>query len=139
MLWHAFCSRDPRVRVIAAAGAMGAGLATDAGFETEVLAAGEGDRGVTTADDTRAAAAELVRRRVDLILFAGGDGTARDIHDAVGERVPILGVPTGVKMHSGVFATTPEHARRHRRHLPGGAAAPARPAGERSSTSTRSA
>jgi predicted polyphosphate/ATP-dependent NAD kinase len=104
-------SRNARVHVVAAAGEMGAGLASAGGFDTDVLSVGEERRGrVTTAADTRAAAAELERRGVDLILFAGGDGTARDIHDAVGERLPILGVPTGVKMHSGVFATTPESA-----------------------------
>jgi len=89
---------------------MGADLARGHAFETEVLAPNRHSEQVTTADDTRAAAAELARRKVDLILFAGGDGTARDIHDVVGERVPILGIPTGVKMHSGVFATTPESA-----------------------------
>jgi predicted polyphosphate/ATP-dependent NAD kinase len=98
------------LRILAAAGVMGADLARGHGFETEVLPPSRRAARVTTADDTRAAAAALVRREVDLILFAGGDGTARDIHDVVGERVPILGVPTGVKMHSGVFATTPESA-----------------------------
>ncbi len=96
------------VRLVAARGRMGADLAGAHGFDTEVLPGGGSD--VTTADDTRLAAAELVRRRVDLIVFAGGDGTARDIHAVVGDRVPMLGIPTGVKMHSGVFATTPENA-----------------------------
>lgn len=65
---------------------------------------------VTSAQDTCEAARILMNRGVDLIVFAGGDGTARNIADAVGTRQAVLGVPSGVKMHSGVYAITPESA-----------------------------
>ena len=57
----------------------------------------------TTSDDTRKACKNLIKEQVDLILFCVGDGTARDIFEVVDGNVPILGIPSGVKMHSGVF------------------------------------
>jgi len=65
---------------------------------------------VTTPADTAAACRVFLERKVDLIAFVGGDGTAKDIFAVVGEQVPLLGIPSGVKMHSGVFAITPRAA-----------------------------
>lgn len=67
-----------------------------------------GHRGDTAASDTRAAVREFKSRQVDIIVFVGGDGTARDVLSEAGTDVPIVGVPSGVKMHSAVFVNTPE-------------------------------
>jgi len=64
----------------------------------------------STARDTRIAVQQFIEHEVDLILFCGGDGTARDIFDVVGRNVPILGIPAGVKMYSAVFAIDPSTA-----------------------------
>ncbi len=94
---------DVRVEAVAAEAPLGLLEARGSGLRTEPL--GLAVPSVTAAGDTMAAA-RLLAQRCDLVLFAGGDGTARDIQSAVGSHVPVLGVPGGVKMHSAVFATS---------------------------------
>lgn len=96
-----------RLQVLTAAGDMGADIATGLGLATEVVYLPPAS---TTARDTREGARALLDRHVDLLLFAGGDGTARDLCEVIGTRLPVLGVPAGVKMHSGVFAVNPRGA-----------------------------
>jgi predicted polyphosphate/ATP-dependent NAD kinase len=62
------------------------------------------------AKDTKAVCKIFLEKGVDLILFCGGDGTARDVAAVAAHQVPILGIPAGVKMHSGVFAVSPQAA-----------------------------
>jgi len=61
----------------------------------------------TQSEDTKRATRALQAAKVDVLLFAGGDGTARDVLDAADADQCILGIPCGVKMHSGVFANHP--------------------------------
>ena len=67
--------------------------------------------GQTRAEHTLEAARLMLvenrQRPIDLLLFAGGDGTARDICSVVGDAIPVLGIPAGVKIHSGVYGITP--------------------------------
>jgi len=60
----------------------------------------------TTAEDTKRIAREMVSRGAALLIFVGGDGTARDVHDAVNRQVPVVAVPAGVKVFSAVFAVS---------------------------------
>jgi predicted polyphosphate/ATP-dependent NAD kinase len=64
----------------------------------------------TTASDTKNACRKFLASGADLILFCGGDGTARDVFDVVGSKIPMLGIPAGVKMYSAVFALDPQSA-----------------------------
>ncbi|MCC5887127.1 MAG: ATP-NAD kinase family protein [Gammaproteobacteria bacterium] len=101
-------ARRDRISIFTWDGAMGADVARAAGFEPVVLGAARA--AVSDSWDTRAAVKALAETGVDLLLFAGGDGTARDVCSALPGPLPVLGIPAGVKMHSGVYAVTPEAA-----------------------------
>jgi predicted polyphosphate/ATP-dependent NAD kinase len=103
----------PSVTLLAPAGPMGGALLDELGWPYQPLAAPPPGR--TSAADTRRLVRAMVEQGVTLLLFAGGDGTARDVAAGLAEAegpllVTVLGVPAGVKMHSSVFALTPEAA-----------------------------
>jgi predicted polyphosphate/ATP-dependent NAD kinase len=99
LVQHTFCT---------AAGPMGEDILRSSGYDCEIVyrQAATG----TTRDDTIAACEACLAAGAGLILFCGGDGTARDVYLVCGHDIPLLGIPAGVKMYSGVFATTPAAA-----------------------------
>jgi len=97
------------VMLISGTGLMGETEAQNSRFGCKVF--GE-KREQTSNQDTIETAKQIVNEGVDLLVFCGGDGTARDVLNAVDKKVPVLGVPTGVKMHSAVFAVDPKAAAR---------------------------
>lgn len=97
-----------QIEVLAYPDEMGASECREAGLSPEVI--GDIESGNTSPEDTMKAARQMADRGVDLILFAGGDGTARNIYTAIGAEIPVLGIPAGVKIHSAVYAINPRSA-----------------------------
>ncbi len=105
------CGFRPKLVSIGAPGSM-----SESPSPSRVEGFGQGEE--TTAQivsgpaDTEAAVKIMAEEEVDLLLFAGGDGTARNIFNALGEdaNLPVIGIPAGVKIHSAVYATTPRKA-----------------------------
>lgn len=103
------------VEVFTANGQMGEECAKALGFKVSCVYQSQSEQ--TQADDSKAAVKALIEYGVDVILFAGGDGTARDIANIVtsnemSAQIPVLGIPAGCKIHSGVYAITPTAAGR---------------------------
>lgn len=98
------------IRLITFPGNMGEKVAMQCGFSPEVLLRESISEHVTAREDTLLAAKEALKQNVDLLLFAGGDGTARDIYESVGTELTALGIPSGVKIHSAVFGCSPQQA-----------------------------
>lgn len=101
---------SPPIKLVTCPRPMGEDEVNIVGFETEILTLPIGMG--TSAEDTKAAVRKIVEFGIELIVFVGGDGTARDILDALQnfEQIQVLGVPSGVKMYSGIFVITPAEA-----------------------------
>jgi len=94
---------------VTSAGAMGEDVLREGGVPAGSIsiahAAPRPER--TDPDDTKDACLACEREGAEVVIFCGGDGTARDVTAALGLRLPVLGIPAGVKMHSGVFGVSP--------------------------------
>ncbi len=102
-----------QVHIYTAAHDMGENLCRHLGFTYTVVSQAPAE--YTCASDTEYAVQQCVEQGVDLLIFAGGDGTARNIYHALqcvdSHTVPpVIGVPAGCKIHSSVYAVTPAHA-----------------------------
>jgi predicted polyphosphate/ATP-dependent NAD kinase len=97
------------LKLLVGAGDMGEDEARSQGFTCRVIGK---KKNKTIAEDTIEVAERILEEGVELLVFCGGDGTARDVLNAVDSKLPVLGVPTGVKMHSAIFAVGPRAAAR---------------------------
>jgi predicted polyphosphate/ATP-dependent NAD kinase len=93
------------IRWLTCSGSMGADCLRGAGFDDPEVVYEAG--GETRDTDTKAAAAAFLAGGAELVVFCGGDGTARDLCTVTRSSTPILGIPAGVKMYSGVFGVSP--------------------------------
>jgi predicted polyphosphate/ATP-dependent NAD kinase len=104
-LSHLTCRDD--IRLLVAPGAMGADHAKALGLRFEIVGKLAGQ---PTPEDTKSIAGDMLDAGAELIAFAGGDGTARDMSDAIDLKVPVIAIPSGVKVYSSVFAYSPRAA-----------------------------
>lgn len=96
-----------KIILLVAPGNMGADIVRDIDIEFEII----GEIGKeSTKEDTKRIAKQMVKESIELLIFCGGDGTARDIFDSIGLQKPVLALPAGVKMFSSVFAINPRAA-----------------------------
>lgn len=93
------------IEIITCSYDMGENEAKKLGFNTTIILKTEKEQ--TTWEETVLAARLLTEKKVDLLIFVGGDGTARDIYNAIGNRIVVVGIPAGVKIHSPVYAINP--------------------------------
>lgn len=96
-----------KIELYTCSGKMGEDEAKKLGFNPIIIGT---QKELTSPEDTENAAKEMIEKGIELLIFAGGDGTARNIYNVVGDKIPVIGIPAGVKIHSGVYANHPKSA-----------------------------
>lgn len=111
---HELRGLKQKITIVTVPGIMGENICRTEGFNTELIShkefATRTELYKTTAVHTKIAAQIMKNLKVAIIVFIGGDGTARNIFEAVQQSIACIGVPGGVKIHSSVFATNPNTA-----------------------------
>lgn len=102
-----YLNNKQKMLLLIAPGKMGADLIINKGINYEII--GVIDK-ITTSEDTKRIAKQMVKNDIELLIFCGGDGTARDIYNIIGLKIPVIAIPSGVKMFSSVFALNPRAA-----------------------------
>ncbi|MCK4310612.1 MAG: ATP-NAD kinase family protein, partial [Methanomicrobia archaeon] len=92
--------------MVTSSGEMGENVLEDLNFPTYFIVYHPEKK--TSSLDTKKVCKIFLEEDVDTILFCGGDGTARDIYEVIGSKIPIVGIPAGVKMFSGIFSINPQ-------------------------------
>jgi len=95
-------SKKDDIRWFTCKGDMGCSELKNAGIKEIEIIYEPSDKN-TTSEDTKKTCKKFLEKNIDLLVFCGGDGTARDIFEIVDKNIPLLGIPSGVKMHSAVF------------------------------------
>ncbi|WP_440977766.1 ATP-NAD kinase family protein [Sedimentibacter sp. LTW-03] len=96
------------VEIVTCSGDMGENALKKYNFNARIIYFPRSEN--TTSSDTVEAARIMKNEDVDLLVFTGGDGTAKNIYEGAGESTTAIGIPAGVKIHSSVFAKTPGRA-----------------------------
>ncbi|WP_164690205.1 ATP-NAD kinase family protein [Paraclostridium sordellii] len=94
------------IKIVTGQGSMGEDEARKLGFNVEVIKIENSQN--TTQRDTINISKEMLNKDIKLLLFVGGDGTARDIYSGVKNNLITIGIPAGVKIHSPVYAINPK-------------------------------
>lgn len=97
--------------IVSASGIMGEDIVKASKHSTKLVKVIGERKEITRKEDTVKVATKM-KGSVDILVFVGGDGTARDIYESVDLSLPVIGVPSGVKMYSSVFAVNPFAAAR---------------------------
>lgn len=98
---------DKKFTILTCSGNMGEWELNKSGIDCKCVYYPEAD---TSSVDTIRAASIMLEKKVDILVFVGGDGTARDIYSVIKDSLPVLGIPAGVKIHSAVYAKSPKYA-----------------------------